>query len=137
MTRSAFSVTATDKAGNSSTAYGSFTVTADSTTLCALVHQFVDNRGIANSLCVKLDAAAAASARGQSKTKANVLGAFDSDVRAQTGKALTAEHAAVLVAFAASDPGVLQRRLDDAVRYLDCQDWELAFHEVEVFELDA
>lgn len=58
------SATATDNAGNTGSSSASFTVTVDEASLCALVRQFVTNNGIANSLCVKLDAAAAAAARG-------------------------------------------------------------------------
>ncbi|HEY8644990.1 MAG TPA: HYR domain-containing protein [Gaiellaceae bacterium] len=96
------SATATDNAGNTGTGSTSFTVTVDANSLCALVQQFSTNAGIANSLCVKLQAAAAAAARGQSKTKANDLDAFDNEVTAQSGKALTADQAALLVQFAAA-----------------------------------
>ncbi len=48
--------------------------------LCTLVEQYVTkNRGIANSLCVKL--------------RAKAYGDFASEVRAQSGKALTAAQA--------------------------------------------
>jgi hypothetical protein len=92
------SATATDDAGNTGSKSASFTVTVDEASLCALVRQFVTNQGIANSLCAKLDAAA----RGQAKTKANILHAFDDEVRAQSGKALTADQAALLVNLAAA-----------------------------------
>jgi hypothetical protein len=92
------SATATDDAGNTGSKSASFTVTVDEASLCALVRQFVTNQGIATSLCAKLDAAA----RGQAKTKANILHAFDDEVRAQSGKALTADQAALLVNLAAA-----------------------------------
>lgn len=96
------SATATDSAGNTGSNSASFSVAVDSTSLCGLVQELSTNSGIAHSLCVKLDAAAAAAARGQSKTKTNVLGAFDNEVRAQSGKAFTAAQAALLTAFAAT-----------------------------------
>jgi uncharacterized protein YlxP (DUF503 family) len=43
----------------------------------------------------------------------------------------------VLVAFAASDVGVLERCMNDAASYLDGQEWEVATLEEEVIELDA
>jgi hypothetical protein len=96
------SATATDNAGNTGSGSAFFTVTVDATSLCALVQEFSTRSGIANSLCVKLQAAAAAAARGQSKTSANDRGAFDNEVRAQWGKALTADQAALLVELAAA-----------------------------------
>jgi hypothetical protein len=96
------SATATDNAGNTGSASASYTVTVDETSLCALVHTFSTNSGIANSLCVKLDAAGAAAARGQLKTKANILSAFDNEVAAQSGKALTTAQAMLLTEFAAA-----------------------------------
>jgi hypothetical protein len=96
------SATATDNAGNTGSASASYTVTVDETSLCALVHTFSTNSGIANSLCVKLDAAGAAAARGQLKTKANILSAFDNEVAAQSGKALTTAQAMLLTEFVAA-----------------------------------
>ena len=96
------SATATDRAGNTGSGSASFTITVDEASLCALVRELVANHGIANSLCVKLDAAAAADARGQSKTKANDLRAFDREVGAQSGKALTADQAVLLTELTAT-----------------------------------
>jgi hypothetical protein len=96
------SATATDNAGNTGSSSALFTVTVDATSLCTLVQTFSTKTGIANSLCVKLQAAAAAGARGQSKVRANDLGAFVDEVRAQSGKALTADRAALLVELAAA-----------------------------------
>lgn len=90
------SATATDNAGNTGSGSTSFTVTADEASLCGLVQEFSTNSGIASGLCAKLDAAAAASARGQLKTVLNDLNAFDNQVAAQSGKALTAGQATLL-----------------------------------------
>ena len=94
------SATATDNAGNTGSGSTSFTVTVDANSLCALVRAFSTNSGIANSLCVKLTAASAAAARGQSKTKANIISAFDNEVAAQSGKALTTAQATLLIDLA-------------------------------------
>ena len=96
------SATATDNAGNTGSGSTTFTVTVDATSLCNVVQQWAKNAGIANSLCVKLQAAAAAAARGQAKTKQNNVDAFDSEVSAQSGKAFTAAQAKLLVQFAAA-----------------------------------
>jgi hypothetical protein len=96
------SATATDNAGNLGSGSTSFTVTVNATSLCALVHQFSIKPGIANSMCVKLDAAAEAAARGLLKTQANNLRAFINEVAAQSGKALTADQATFLTKYAAT-----------------------------------
>ncbi len=93
---------ATDNAGNQGSGSTTFTVKVDASSLCALVTQWAKNAGIANSLCVKLNAAAAAAARGQAKTKQNNIDAFDHEVSAQSGKGFTAAHASLLVQFAAA-----------------------------------
>lgn len=97
-----YSASATDRAGNTGSGSASFTVTVDATSLCGLAQQFSTNADIAGSLCAKLAAAAAAGARGQAKAKANILGAFDNEVSAQSGKALTAGQATLLTQLAAA-----------------------------------
>jgi len=49
----------------------------------------IDNRGIANSLSQKLNAAASAAAQGDSQTASNILRAFQAEVNAQNGKHIT------------------------------------------------
>jgi hypothetical protein len=71
------------------------TFTADG--LCSLVRQYTSQHGIANSLCVKLDNASDAKARGDVNAEAGLLGAFANEVSAQTGKAFTAEQAQTLI----------------------------------------
>lgn len=68
--------------------------------LCTVTRQLVDQHGIANSLCQKLDAAAAAQLRGSTKAAGNILDAYIAEVRAQTGKWITAPHAALLIQYA-------------------------------------
>ena len=96
------SANATDNAGNTGSGSTTFTVTVDANSLCHLVQMWAKNAGIANSLCVKLQAAGAAAARGQTKTKQNNIDAFDNEVSAQAGKGFTAAQATLLVQFAAA-----------------------------------
>jgi hypothetical protein len=96
-----YSASATDDAGNTGNGSTSFTVVVTYDGLCGLVKELVGNAGIANSLCVKLDAASAAASRGQTKTAANDIAAFDNEVAAQSGKAITAAQAGTLTGLAA------------------------------------
>lgn len=95
-----FSASATDNAGNQGSGSTAFTVTVSAASLCNLTKQFVSHNGIANSLCVKLNAAAAAAARGNTNAKQNQLGAYINEVQAQAGKAVSAANAATLAALA-------------------------------------
>jgi len=56
--------------------------------------------GVAEALSAKLYAAEAAEGRGNLSAKAGALGAFEHQVRAQTGKALTPNQAEVLLTLA-------------------------------------
>lgn len=78
--------TATDLAGNSVTVSTSFTVTATADDLCTLTRQFVEQRGIANAMCVKL--------------QHRQWTPYIAHVRAQTNKVLTPQEAAILESFA-------------------------------------
>lgn len=92
--------TATDRAGNTATESTTFVIVVTYDGLCALVEQYVDHNGVANSLCAKLRSAEAAAGRGQDGTAANILGAFKNEVAAQSGKAMTAQEAATLTQLA-------------------------------------
>ena len=59
----------------------------------ALSDGHITNQGVANSLFAKLDAAQAASDRGQVSVAVNKLGSFINEVLAQAGKHIHAEHA--------------------------------------------
>lgn len=72
----------------------------DESTLCALAQRVVAKSGIANSLCAKLDNAAAARSRGDLKAAQNMLKAFTNEVNAQRGKAITTEDADLLILLA-------------------------------------
>ena len=78
----------------------SLVVTFDS--LCALAQSYATKAGIGDSLCAKLDNAAAARERGNGKAADNILKAFVNEVEAQRGKSLTSENADTLIALAAS-----------------------------------
>lgn len=79
----AFSASAEDAAGNTSSAATSFTVTVSSANLCTLVERWVSNRGIANSMCVKL-------------SKGNYE-PFKHELSAQSGKSISDANAAILL----------------------------------------
>jgi hypothetical protein len=68
----------------------------------------IDNNGVATSLAAKIRAAADAAQRGKNATSANVLHAFSDEVRAQSGKHVTAFCADVLL----SDSDSLARQLN-------------------------
>jgi competence protein ComGC len=53
----------------------------------------ITNKGVADSLMAKLDAAQAAFGRGQTDVAINLLNAFINEVNAQSGKFIVAEHA--------------------------------------------
>jgi hypothetical protein len=78
--------TATDNAGNTGSGSTTFTVTVSEASLCSLVNAWVTNAGNATSLCVKLK---------QKSSKA-----FVNEVGAQTGKAVPADKAPILISFA-------------------------------------
>lgn len=82
----ALNASAIDNAGNSSSASTSYTVSVTTTSLCALVNRFVAQRGIANSLCQKLNNAP--------------VHAFVNEVNAQRDKAISSAHADILITLA-------------------------------------
>lgn len=94
------SASATDRAGNSTTATVTFTVVVTTDALCRLAKEFAGN--LATSLCAKLDAAAAARARGSAKAADNQIDAFLKELRAQSGKGISAEHADILIRLASA-----------------------------------
>ena len=80
-----FSATATDRAGNSGSAKGSFTVGVTSSSLCTLLSRWIGDRGVSTSLCVKLS-------HGDYEP-------FRLEVRAQSGKKIEASQATILLAL--------------------------------------
>lgn len=96
-----YSGSATDNAGNVGAGNTAFTVQVTADGVCGLTKRWISNAGVANSLCVKLTNAAAAKARGDVKAHDNLLGAYANEVKAQTGKMVTADSAAWLLRFVA------------------------------------
>jgi hypothetical protein len=88
------SATATDIAGNVGSGSTTFSIGVTIPSLANLVTRFSSSADVASGLNDKLEAAAAA---GNAKARNNQLNAFENQVRAQTGKALTADEAKVLI----------------------------------------
>ena len=88
-----------DLAGNPASATLTYTIGSTEETLCALTKSLVTKDGIARSLCAKLDAAAAAGARGDTDARTNQLNAYRNEVEAQRGKAISDANATVLIAL--------------------------------------
>jgi hypothetical protein len=100
-----FSISATDLATNGASRSVSFSivVTADSIkddVSQFLAHGMIKNKGEANSLTVKLNAAASSRARGDCKTAANNYNAFINELNAQRGKGVDANAAQIMIADA-------------------------------------
>ena len=98
-------VHAVDLAGNASDARVTFSVKATVTSLKALVTEFyasgdISKAGVKSSLMAKLDAAQKLLAAGKDQKAASVLKAFINEVKAQTGKSISPEAAAILIADA-------------------------------------
>lgn len=74
---------ATDNAGNGSTALTEFNVSVTSGSLCSLVREWVSQRGVANALCQQLNNGA--------------IRGFQNTVRAQSGRHIPAEYASILL----------------------------------------
>ena len=91
------SATAEDVAGNVGSGSTTFTVGVTYASLQALVAQFSTDPDVTSGLNDKLTAASKAKT---AQARAGQLQAFANQVRAQTGKALTAEQAAILLALA-------------------------------------
>ena len=69
----------------------------DFTSLEALVRQFSTSTDVADGLVAKV---VAASGANSAKTRGNQINAFENQVRAQTGKALSSAQAQLLVSLA-------------------------------------
>jgi hypothetical protein len=85
-----------DKDGDVTTYNGTVQVTVTFASLCDLTRTLVTKADVAQSLCDKLVAAAAADAAGDTKKSENILAAYRKQVDAQTGKAITTANAALL-----------------------------------------
>lgn len=87
-----------DRAGNAASAQAEVRVQVTHGSLCSLSGQFAP--GLSNSLCAKLDAARSSLERGNARAANNQLSAYQNQVAAQSGKALTAAQAATLTRLA-------------------------------------
>lgn len=65
--------------------------------VCSLAESYSTDPAVAAGLCDKLRAAQDAATRGNTKAEANIMSAFGNLVAAQTGKALTADQADMLM----------------------------------------
>jgi uncharacterized protein len=68
--------------------------------LCTLLRSYATDTSVADGLCDKLTSAGAASG----KTRSDILNAFRNQLRAQTGKSITAERAAILLQLVSELP---------------------------------
>jgi endonuclease/exonuclease/phosphatase family metal-dependent hydrolase len=86
-----------DLAGNPASATFTYTISVTYESLCALTRILVTSDEIAQSLCDKLDAAAAAGARGNTSARVKQLTAYRNLVEAQRGKSISDANATVLI----------------------------------------
>ena len=93
------SATATDVAGNTTTASATATVIVTHDSLAALTARFVGDV-LGNSLYAKLDASEDAAASGNVGASNNMLSAFQNELAAQSGKKISAEQASLLAGLA-------------------------------------
>ncbi len=77
--------------GSSGTTIATLIVTGTSGQLCRLITAWSTNRDVASGLCDKLAAAQDASDAGHTRVVNNVMKAFNHQLMAQRGKALTAD----------------------------------------------
>ena len=76
-------------AGSGGTTIATLIVTGSSAQLCSLITSWSSDPDVAAGLCDKLAAAQAADDSGRMNVVSNVMRAFNNQLRAQTGKALT------------------------------------------------
>jgi hypothetical protein len=100
-----FAITATDNLGNSTSQSVTFVVFATAASIAADVSQFlaagaIKNGGLANSMSVKLAAAASARAGGDCAGAAALYSAFINELQAQAGKGVSSSAASTMIADA-------------------------------------
>jgi probable HAF family extracellular repeat protein len=100
-----FTITATDNLGNASSRSVTFVVSVTAAGILADVSQFlaagaIKNGGLANSLSVKLAAAASARSSGDCATAASLYHAFINELQAQSGKGVSPAAASTMIADA-------------------------------------
>jgi hypothetical protein len=100
-----FSIAAKDNIGNADSSTVTFSIIVTPDSIKGDVTQFlaagnIKNQGEAQSLLAKLDAAAAARAKGDCSTAGNNYQAFINELQAQSGKGVDATAAAIMIADA-------------------------------------
>ena len=95
-----FSAGAFDKAGNQGTGSAQFTVSVTYGSLANLVNAFEANSGVAANLVSTLQSSQAAASQGNAKAANNQLNSFINQVKAQSGKSMTSDQAAILIRLA-------------------------------------
>ena len=94
-----FTATATDAAGNTGAASASFDIVATYPSARNITKLWTKKATVTKDLVAILDSAASAERRGQFTAEANKIAEFRAAVKAQSGKAIDADKAALLVAF--------------------------------------
>lgn len=97
--RYTFTVTARDASGNQASADAPFDIVATYTSVSSLTRSWCSKASVANDLVAVLASAAAAEQRVNFKAEAGKLADFRAGVRAQSGKAFSADKGALLIAF--------------------------------------
>jgi hypothetical protein len=98
-----FSITAVDKVGNSATVPVTFTIIVTAQSMLQDIAALQASGGLSgntNSFLAKLNNAASSRSGGNCNAAGNQYGAFINEVQAQTGKSITAQAAAILIADA-------------------------------------
>lgn len=88
---------ATDKAGNTANTEIQFTVTVDFDGLGGLTEDFVTKEGMAASLVKKLQSAKESAAKGNHQALNHQLNAYENQLIAQSGKAISEENTNLLI----------------------------------------
>ncbi|GIP37881.1 hypothetical protein J31TS4_11610 [Paenibacillus sp. J31TS4] len=91
------SVTASDKAGNVTTAVFTFQIAVTYDGVSELIRQFAYDKSVVNSLLAKLKAAEEAEKRGSDKSKEGTLHALTNELQALNGKKFSTEEAGILL----------------------------------------
>ncbi|MFN8472230.1 MAG: hypothetical protein U0822_08580 [Anaerolineae bacterium] len=92
-----YSASATDNAGNTTTASASFSVRVTYDGLAVLTSRFVTNAGVAHGLNAKLSAAQDSATRGNITARNNQLNAYINDLQGQIGKTISSTQADILI----------------------------------------
>lgn len=90
---------ATDKASNTGEVEIQFTVTVDFDSLSRLTEAFITKKGVADSLVSKLQSANASAAKGNHEAKVGQLKAYENQLKAQSGKAVTEQKRDLLISL--------------------------------------